>query len=102
MVGIAIVYKDQISVKQIPPPRKSVLFESLCIQVDSKLVILAIYFVPGKSSLNVFLRDLDDYLSQLMTMYTSVINCSDPNIHFENRNDQTVVSLLSMMNDLGS
>ena len=99
--GLAIVYRDQFSVKLLPAPRKSLLFESMCVQVDSKLVILAIYRVPGKSNLNGFLRDLDDYLSQLMTQYTNVIVCGDLNFHFEIRNDQIVNSLLSMMNDFG-
>ena len=85
---MAIVYRDQFSVKLLPPPRKSLLFESMCVQVDSKLVILAIYRVPEKSNLNGFLRDLNDYLSQLMTQYSNVIVCGDLNIYFDNGNDQ--------------
>ena len=38
----------------------------------------------------------------LSSQYTRVIVCGDLNIHFENRNDKTGVSLLIMMNDFGS
>ena len=99
--GIAIVYKDSFTVKELPPPRKTFLFESLCVQVNSKLVILTIYRVPGRTNLNGFMRDLDDYLSQLMTQYSTVIVCGDLNVHFENSNDQVATSLHSMMTDFG-
>ena len=58
--SIANVYKDSFTVKELPPPRKTFLFESLCVQVNSKLVILTIYRVPGRTNLNGFMRDLDD------------------------------------------
>ena len=46
------------------------------VQVDLKLVILAIHCAPGKSLFKWDL-DLDNYLSQLMILYTNVIVCGD-------------------------
>ena len=99
--GVAVIYRATYDVKILKPIRKVSSFESMCIQVNSEVVILVVYRVPGRQNINNFLNDLDDMLSQLMVQYKSVVVCGDFNIHFENGDDSLPKSVLTMMSDYG-
>ena len=99
--GVAVVYRTSFEVKILKPIRKVSSFESICIQVNSQIVILVIYRVPGTQNIRNFVNDLDDLLSQLMVQYKSVVVCGDFNIHFEKNDDSLSKSILTMMSDYG-
>ena len=99
--GISIVHKSSLCVKTIKPVRKPKYFECLPVVVDSTFLLLAIYRTPPKNLRERFLDELDDFMSQLITGYSSILVCGDINLHFENPGDLFAKRFMALSSDFG-
>ena len=96
---IAAIYRNDLGGKEVL--RQTISFENLIIvftfEGGHKCVSLVVYR-PPRSSVALFLSELDELISDLRLISEDIIVCGDLNIHIDKTNDTNTVRLLQVLN----
>ena len=98
--GIALVYRDNVTVTQYALGAKPATFEHLCVDVTTEhdsLLLLCVYR-PGNQAVTAqFFNELTSVLEQLSVQRRPLLVCGDLNIHIDDNDDVYVTRLNELL-----